>query len=233
MARCANRPRARLLLVEDDPTIGGAARTRLVHEGYAVDVAQTAAAARDAYARADYDLIILDLSLPDGDGLELLRGWRGTRGEVPVIAVTARASLEDKVHGLDSGADDYLTKPFEMQELLARIRATLRRHGRPHEQILVAGNLQLDTARRQLRVAGRRINVPRRELAMLELLLRRAGEVTDRDEVMRAAYAEDEHTSSNVLEANLSRLRQRLSASGGNIQIESIRGVGYLLREPS
>jgi DNA-binding response OmpR family regulator len=228
----ARRPAAqvRLLLVEDDPTIAAAVEARLAGEAYAVDVARTAKAASAAVEGADYDLVILDLSLPDGDGLDLLRRWRSRQNAPPVIAVTARAGIEDKVHGLDSGADDYLTKPFEMPELLARVRATLRRR-QSGGQVLSAGNLELDVRRRQLRVKGRRINVPRRELAMLELLLRRAGDVADRAEVMRAAYAEDEHTSSNVLEANLSRLRQRLADAGGNVQIETIRGVGYLLRE--
>jgi DNA-binding response OmpR family regulator len=232
--KAAAEPRSRggrLLLVEDDATIAAAAYRMLTGEAHVVDIASTASAARAAVDRGDYDLVILDLSLPDGDGVDLLQQWRGLGRTVPVIVVTARAGIEDKVAGLDSGADDYLTKPFEMRELLARVRATLRRRGPAGDQQLSFANLELDTVRRQLRVAGRRINAPRRELAMLELLLRRAGEVADRDEVMRAAYAEDEHTSSNVLEANVSRLRQRLAAAGGNVQIESIRGVGYLLRE--
>lgn len=222
---------ARLLLVEDDATIAAAAYRRLAEEGHVVDIASTATAARSAVDNDDYDLVILDLSLPDGDGIDLLQHWRHAGRGVPIIVVTARSGIEDKVQGLDSGADDYLTKPFEMQELLARVRATLRRRGGPGAQIQILNfaNLELDTMRRQLRVAGRRINAPRRELAMLELLLRRAGEVADRNEVLRAAYAEDEHTSSNVLEANVSR--QRLAAAGGAVQIESIRGVGYLLRE--
>jgi DNA-binding response OmpR family regulator len=229
-----NRPAARgarLLLVEDDATIAAAAYQKLSGEAHIVDIASTANAARAAVDNDDYDLVILDLSLPDADGIDLLQHWRSSGRGVPIIVVTARAGIEDKVQGLDSGADDYLTKPFEMDELLARVRATLRRRGGTGEQMLNFGNLELDTVRRQLRVAGRRINAPRRELAMLELLLRRAGEVADRNDVLRAAYAEDEHTSSNVLEANVSRLRQRLAAAGGNVQIESIRGVGYLLRE--
>ena len=228
---CLPRSGARLLLVEDDPTIAAAAYAKLTGEAHVVDIASTANAARGAVENADYDLVILDLSLPDGDGFDLLRHWRSGGQTVPVIVVTARAGIEDKVQGLDIGADDYLTKPFEMQELLARVRATLRRRGNLRDQLLRFGNLELDTIRRQLRVAGHRINAPRRELAMLELLLQRAGEVAQRDEVMRAAYADDEHTSSNVLEANVSRLRQRLTAAGGNVEIESIRGVGYLLRE--
>jgi DNA-binding response OmpR family regulator len=211
------RPGARLLLVEDDPTIAAAAYQKLTGEVPTVD--------------PEYDLVILDLSLPDADGMELLQRWRHSARRVPIIVVTARAGIEDKVHGLDTDADDYLTKPCEMQELLARMRAALRRRADAGEQVLNFANLELDTMRRQLRVAGRRINAPRRELAMLERLLRRAGEVADRDEVMRAAYAVDEHTSSNVLEANVSRLRQWLAAAGGNVQIGSIRGVDYLLQE--
>jgi DNA-binding response OmpR family regulator len=141
------RPGARLLLVEDDRTIAAAAYQKLTGEAHVVDIASTASAARAAVDNARYDLVILDLSLPDTDGMELLQLWRHTARGLPIIVVTARAGIEDKVQGLDSGADDYLTKPFEMQELLARVRAALRRRGSGGEQILSFANLELDTMR--------------------------------------------------------------------------------------
>jgi len=149
-----------------------------------------------------------------------------------VIAVTARATLEAKIQGLDAGADDYLVKPFEMGELLARVRAILRRPGGVLGHLLTLGNLELDTVRRALKVAGRRINIPRRELAILELLMRNAEQVVEREAAMRAAYSADEHVSSNVMEANLSRLRQRLEAAGADIRIHTIRGLGYMIQGP-
>ena len=222
---------ANILLVEDDPAIASKMSAYLRQEGYAVE---WAADKRQASAAADsrrFDLIILDLGLPQGDGLDLLKRWRGGDRSVPVIVVTARGGIEDRISGLDAGADDYIAKPFEMREFSARVRAVLRRPGGALGKILRFGNLELDTIRRVLRVAKRRDNAPRREIAILELLLRHAGSVVDRDTVMRAAYAHDEHATANALEANVSRLRQRLAQAGANVEIHTIRGVGYLLRE--
>ena len=229
-AGAQTRLSARILLVEDDVIIAGAVRESLRCDGHCVDWVTDARRAGTAFAETRYDLVILDLNLPDGDGIDLLGRWRAAQRSTPVIAVTARGSIEDKIEGLDKGADDYLVKPFEMRELLARVRAILRRPGGVLGRLLSLGNLELDTVRRALKVGGRRINIPRRELATLELLMRNAQRVVEREAAMRAAYSADEHVSSNVLEANLSRLRQRLEAAGATVQIHTIRGLGYMLQ---
>jgi DNA-binding response OmpR family regulator len=226
-ARCA----AHILLVEDDAAIAQNAHECLTHEGYSVRIAANRRLASAAADHSRFDLIVLDLGLPDGDGVELLKRWRSGDRAVPVIVVTARGGLEDRIRGLDAGADDYVAKPFEMRELSARVRAVLRRPGGALGTLLTLGNIELDTVRRQLRVGGHRENAPRRELAILEILMRNAGMVVDRDAVMRAAYAPDEHATQNALEANISRLRQRLELATASADIHTIRGVGYLLRE--
>jgi DNA-binding response OmpR family regulator len=225
------RSAARILFVEDDASIAENASHALRNEGYDIDVVPTRRHAGAAADTARYDLIILDLGLPDGDGLELLRRWRGGDRAVPVIAVTARGGIEDRIRGLDAGADDYIAKPFEMRELSARVRAVLRRPGGALGKLLTFCNIEMDTVRRRLRIAGHLENAPRRELAILELLMRRAGTVVDRDAVMRAAYAADEHATLNALEANISRLRQKLVHAGAGAELHTVRGVGYLLRE--
>jgi len=203
----------------------------LQSEGYAVELARTRQQAGVAADRARFDLVILDIGLPDGSGLDLLPRWRARDRATPVIAVTARSGIEDRIKGLDAGVDDYIAKPFEMRELAARVRAVLRRPGGALGELLVLGNVELDTVRRRLRIAGHLENAPRREIAILEILMRRADSVVDRDAVMRTAYAADEHASQNALEANISRLRQRLAQAGARVEICTIRGVGYLLRE--
>lgn len=222
---------AHILLVEDDPAISHSAAECLREEGHDITMAETKRQASVAADHTRFDLIILDLGLRDGDGLELLRRWRKGDRAVPIIVVTARGGLEDRIGGLDAGADDYIAKPFEMRELSARVRAVLRRPGGALGKLLVLANVELDTVRRTLRIAGRRENAPRRELAILEILMRQAGLVVDRDAVMRAAYSSDEHASVNALEANVSRLRQKLTRAGAGVEVHTIRGVGYLLRE--
>lgn len=225
------RSAASILLVEDDPAISAKAAENLRREGYAVTTAANRRTASAAADRSRFDLIVLDLGLPDADGHDLLKRWRGGDRAVPVIVVTARAGIEDRIRGLDAGADDYIAKPFEMRELMARVRAVLRRPGGALGKVLTLANIELDTGRRHLRIGGHRENAPRREFAILELLMRNAGIVVDRDTVMRAAYAFDEHATQNALEANISRLRQRLELAGAQVEIHTIRGVGYLLRE--
>ena len=222
---------ARILLVEDDPTIADTAAESLRQQGVRVDIARTRVQASAAADSTRYDLIILDICLPDGSGLDLLRRWRAGDRATPVIALTARGGIEDRIQGLDAGADDYIAKPFELRELAARVRAVLRRPGGTLGQLLTIANVELDTVRRRLRIAGHLENAPRRELAILEMLMRSVNNVVTRDAVMRAAYAAEEHATNNALEANVSRLRQKLSEAGAGLEIHTIRGVGYLLRE--
>ena len=222
---------ARILLVEDDPMIADVAAETLRDEGHGVDIMRTRVQASAAADRTRYDLVILDIGLPDGSGFDLLRRWRAGDRATPVIAVTARGGIEDRIQGLDAGADDYIAKPFELRELAARVRAVLRRPGGTLGQLLSLANVELDTVRRRLRIAGHLENAPRRELAILELLMRSPNVVVTRDAVMRTAYAAEEHATPNALEANVSRLRQKLTAAGAEIEIHTIRGVGYLLRE--
>ncbi|MBV8798774.1 MAG: response regulator transcription factor [Alphaproteobacteria bacterium] len=222
---------AHILVVEDDRSIGAALCNALQREGYAAELACTRQQASAAADRARFDLVVLDIGLPDGSGLDLLRRWRSGDRATPVVAVTARGGIEDRIKGLDAGADDYIAKPFEIRELMARVRAVLRRPGGALGELLALGNVELDTVRRRLRIGGHLENAPRREVAILETLMRQANIVVNRDTVMRAAYAADEHATQNALEANISRLRQRLMQGGAEVEIHTIRGVGYLLRE--
>lgn len=171
----------RLLVVEDEIELAGLVRQKLAGEGFAVDVAEDVEDARAAMGTTIYDAIILDLRLPDGDGLDILRETRASRDTTPVIVVTARDSVSDRVQGLNSGADDYLVKPYALEELLARVGAVLRRPGAALGARLAVANLQFDTVTREVTVDGRPLVVPRRELSALEVLMRRAGRVVTKD----------------------------------------------------
>jgi DNA-binding response OmpR family regulator len=204
----------------------------LGNAGLAVDLA---ASLDDGTALLDvcsYDLILLDLRLPDGDGLNMLRRLRNGRVETPVIILSAADSVEDRVAGLHGGADDYLVKPFAIEELAARIGAVLRRPGRSLGLNLAAGNVAFNTVSREVRVDGRAVILARRELAALEALMRAAGRVVTREALEEAMYALDDDRQSNVLESSISRLRRRLSTEAADIGIRVVRGVGYRLEAP-
>ncbi|MBU6444404.1 MAG: response regulator [Alphaproteobacteria bacterium] len=219
----------RLLLVEDNARLCELVRRALAAEGFAVDIAQTLRTAEEFLERAPYDLIVLDLGLPDGDGLTLLRTLRGRAEAVPVLVMTARSGLDDRILGLDLGADDYLIKPFATGELAARCRALLRRPGGVLGSMLTAGNLTLDSNTRRATVAGTAIEIPPRELSLLELLLRRSGQVVARANLENGLYAMGEEVSANALEAAVSRLRRRLAAAGAEVTIHTAHGIGYAL----
>jgi two-component system OmpR family response regulator len=221
----------RLLLVEDHPALAEAIADALRRGGFAVDHAADAEAARALAALGGHDLVVLDLNLPDGDGLALLRGWRAERA-TPVIVLTARDALSDRLAGLDGGADDYVVKPVEMPELLARCRAVLRRPGGRLGTRLTAGDLALDTVSREAAVGGAPIALGRRELGVLEQLLRRKGRVVTRRALEEAIYGIDDEVGSNALEAAVSRLRRALEAAGAAPVIHTVRGVGWMLPEP-
>lgn len=219
----------RLLLVEDHAPLAEAMAAALRRAGFAVDHAADAADARALADLGDHDLALLDLGLPDGDGLDLLAEWRGRA--MPVIVLTARGGLDDRLAGLDGGADDYIVKPVETSELAARCRAVLRRPGGRLGAVLRAGPLALDTAGREATLDGRPLPLGRRETGVLEQLLRRKGRVVARRTLDAALYGIDEAVGPNALEAAVSRLRRTLEAAGAPVAIRTVRGVGWMLAE--
>jgi two-component system OmpR family response regulator len=218
----------RVLLVEDHPPLAEAVSDALRRAGFAVDHAATAAQARELAALADYALVLLDLGLPDDDGLRLLPVLRHG-GRVPVIVLTARDQLADRLAGLDGGADDYVVKPVEMPELVARARAVLRRPGDRSDTVLRLGPLALDTAARSVSVQDTPVVLGRRELGLLEHLMRNAGRVASRQVLEDAIYTIDDEVTPNALEAAVSRLRRTLEGAGCTVPIVNVRGVGWML----
>lgn len=219
----------RLLAIEDEPALAGLLRDALARAGFAVDHANGVGAAEDCLAAAEYDAVILDLGLADGDGLDLLAAMRRRRSPVPVLILTARGTPEDRVAGLDRGADDYLVKPFHMNELIARVRALLRRPNAVLGVVLELDNLRLDTVGRTVSVDGADIVLTPRETSLLTLLLRRHGQVVVREAIEAGLYGFDEPTGPNALEVLVHRLRKRLGEAGAGVAIHTVRGVGYLL----
>lgn len=218
----------RVLLIEDHPPLAEAVKGALARAGFAVDRAKSVAEARETVALADYDLALLDLGLPDGDGLTLLPVLR-QGGKLPVIVLTARDQLSDRLSGLDGGADDYVVKPVDMPELVARCRAVLRRPGGRSGTVLTHGDLTLDTASRSVMVAGAGVALGRREVALLEQLMRAAGRVAARRVIEEAVYGFDDEVSPNAIEASVSRLRRALAAAGSRTTIVTVRGIGWML----
>lgn len=221
----------RLLLIEDEPELSKLVSGNLSRSGFAVDTASSLDEAGAAVKAMNYDAILLDLRLPDGDGLDLLKSLRSRGDRTPVIALTARDAVADRVRGLNAGADDYLVKPFAIEELVARVNAILRRPNENLDLRLRLANLEFDTAHREAFIGGQPLALPRRELGLLELLLRRARRVVTRDALQDALYGEGDEIESNAVDANLSRLRKRLSEAGAQIRIRAVRGVGYLMQE--
>ncbi|MBQ1500501.1 MAG: response regulator transcription factor [Sphingomonas sp.] len=220
----------RILLVEDEAELAGAMRTVLEREGYVVDHVTGLADLREAARLANSDAVLLDRALPDGDGVEAIAELRHWIPGIPVIVITARAEVEDRVLGLDLGADDYLAKPFAMEELLARIRAIRRRPAALPLHEVQVGELVYDMAHDEALVRGERLDLPRRELRVLAALMRRRGRTVLRTALEDAVYGFDDEIQSNTLDSHISRLRRRLSEADAEVQIHTIRGVGYLLR---
>jgi len=221
----------RVLLIEDNERLAELVGDGLRPAGFSVDSFGTAADAAAALGTVSYDAAILDLGLPDGDGLTLLKQMRGGGHGLPVLILTARDGVDDRVRGLNAGADDYLLKPFAMEELIARLRALLRRPGQALGITLKCGDLALDTVSREVRVGDAVLAVPRRETDMLEQLLRRAGRVVSKRSLEDGLYAFDDDISSNSVEALISRLRKRLAQSGVPVAVHTLRGIGYMLVE--
>ena len=223
----------RLLLVEDNDRLAQLVVKGLSEAGFTVDRVARLDEAAAALATGKFDTVVLDLSLPDGDGGEWLRKRRAAGDKLPFLMLTARASTGDKVKGLNSGADDYLAKPFEMEELVARLKALLRRPGGVLGLTLELGRLSFDTVHRETAVAGRRLSLSASELTLLELLLRRAGRVVPRRLLEEGLYGFDDDVGPNSLEAHVSRLRKKLEAAEAGVEIHTLRGVGYLADERS
>ncbi len=222
----------RLLLIEDNPRLAGLIRDGLQGQGFAVDWCGTIAGAEAALQVNSYDLLLLDLGLPDGDGLELLRMVRRRKDATPILILTARGGLDDRVAGLDAGADDYLVKPFQIPELAARCRALMRRPGATLGTILTCGNVMLDTAERSITIGAMPIEAPPREVDLLEHLLRRAGHVVAKAALENSLYAMDAEVTPNALEAVVSRLRKRLTTGDADVTVRTVHGVGYALLAP-
>jgi two-component system response regulator QseB len=219
----------RLLLVEDDVMIGEAVRIGLRKQGLAVDWVQDGAAARTALSTETFDLVLLDLGLPKLDGLQVLKWLRGTGSKVPVLILTARDSVNDRIKGLDAGADDYLVKPFDFDELAARVRAVLRRQSGRAENIVEHLGVTLDPASHEVTRDGVAVNLSHREFALLEALLERPGQVLSRAQLEERLYGWGEEVESNAVEVHIHNLRKKLGAD----YIQNVRGVGYRLRAAS
>ncbi len=221
----------RILLIEDNERLSSFVRSSMEKEGFAVDVFGTVADGDAAVGTVAYDAVVLDLGLPDGDGMSLLRSMRERGDTTPVLILTARDGVDDRVKGLNSGGDDYLLKPFDMKELIARVRALLRRPGGALGMVLTAGNLSFDTVAREVSVENKAITVSRREMDVLEQLLRRYGRVVPKDVLEENLYGFGEEVTSNSVEVHISRLRKRLSGADASVSIHTLRGIGYLLSE--
>jgi DNA-binding response OmpR family regulator len=221
----------RLLVVEDDARIGELIAVGLKRAGFVVDAVGSLGDAELALVGAPYDAAVLDLSLPDGDGLTLLERLRRTPQLPPVLVLTARDSVEDRVAGLDAGADDYLIKPFAMVELVARVKALLRRPGGALGVRLEAGNVLFDTVGRDVKVKDVVLPLARQELAILEHLMRRLGRVVPKAVLEEKLYGMGEELGSNAIPVHVHHLRRKLGEAEATCEIHTVRGIGYFLQE--
>ena len=221
----------RVLLVDDEPEMASALGAALRRYDMVVDHVATLADAREAVISGPYGAILLDRHLPDGEGLALIPVLRARGLTMPVIVLTARGDLADRIAGLDRGADDYLAKPFAVEELLARLRAVRRRSTEISADILRVGRLTFDFSHREANIDGEPLELPRRELLVLEALLRRLGRTVQRSALEEAVYSMDDEIQSNALDTHVSRLRRKLAEADVGIAIHAIRGIGYLLKQ--
>ncbi|MFM9857170.1 response regulator transcription factor [Pseudoxanthobacter sp. M-2] len=221
----------RVLFIEDHEALAQAIGGALRRAGFAVDQVGTLLEAREALALAEYDLALLDVGLPDGSGTDLIPDLR-EKHATPVILLTARGALGDRIEGLNSGADDYVVKPVEIPELIARCRAVLRRPGNRTSAILTAGHLLLDTVHREARRGTEVLGFSRRELGVLELLMRRKNRVVPRQLLLETIYDRDEEVSPNAIDAAVSRVRRALGTESG-VDLQTVRGVGWMLMDAS
>jgi len=217
----------RVLLVEDDPALAESVERYLRQEGFAVDAVASAAAALRESRIFDYDVVVLDLNLPDADGLDVCRQLRERGGTARILMATARDAVAARVEGLDAGADDYLVKPYALAELVARVRALLRRPDELIPVTLRVGDLTLDTATRRARRGEREIELTAKEFAVLQFLMRNPGRVLTREQISERAWDANYDPLSNVIDVYIARLRRKLEAPGERPLLETIRGAGY------
>lgn len=220
----------RILLVEDDAPLADALTTLLAGAGYAVDHVADGLSAETLAQAEQFDLVILDLNLPEKDGLSVLRALRSRRNPVPILILTARGAPAERVEGLDLGADDYMVKPFDVGEFEARVRSILRRQAGLRASVIDLGPLRLDLAARRFSLAGEALELPAREMALLELLVMRAGRVVGKESIVQSLTNLDDSLSDNAIEQYVSRLRRRLQAHG--LILRTARGLGYMLERP-
>lgn len=215
----------RILIVEDDTLLGDGIRAGLSQNGYAADWVEDGDAAQTAMLTNDYEAIVLDLGLPKVPGLEVLKKMRAQGNDTPVIILTAMDGVEERVKGLDSGADDYLTKPFDLEELNARLRALLRRRGGRSTPVITHGDLVVDPASHSVTLAEKVVDISPREFTILQLLLENHGKVMSRSRLEEGLYAWNDEVESNTVEVHIHHLRKKLGAE----LIRTIRGVGYII----
>ncbi|MGI9422148.1 MAG: response regulator, partial [Hyphomicrobiaceae bacterium] len=211
-------------------TLAQAVERGLVKSGYAVDVIGTSEEAEAALRVGSYAAVLLDLNLPDGDGLQILKGMRQRSDHTPLIILTALGTLDQRVKGLDLGADDYITKPFDIEELEARLRALIRRNAGRLGAVIEAGRLNFDTVARTVTVEGELLSLPRRELSLLETFLNRLGHVVSKEQLIESLSDFNDDLSGGAIELYVSRLRKRLAGAG--LSIRTLRGLGYMMEEP-
>lgn len=218
-------------MIEDESALADALREALERERFVVDHVEQLADAREAAKIGAFDLVLLDRTLPDGDGLSIVPELRTNQPGLSIIVLSARGEIADRIAGLDEGADDYLIKPFAIDEMLARIRAVRRRPTDMVAEEVCAGSLVYDMSNDETSIGGVRLELPRRELRVLATLIRRRGRTVLREALEQAVYGFDDEVQSNALDSHVSRLRRKLAEAEAGVEIHAIRGVGYLLRE--
>jgi len=219
----------KILIVEDQERLGQFLERGLKEQAYTVTWTRTCAEATDALADTGYDLVVLDLGLPDGDGIELLRTWRRAKFNEPVLILSARDAVADRIQGLDVGADDYLAKPFSFEELLARIRSLVRRHAAVKQTVLEHSGIRVDLLGHVVQVKGRSIDLTSREYALLEIFMQNPGRILTRTLISEKIWASNYEIDTNLLDVYMSRLRNKLEGIAGTPLFKTIRGVGYQL----
>ena len=219
----------KILVVEDQRRLGQFLKRGMTEKGYTATWTQTCAAARDALCETGYDVIILDLGLPDGDGLELLREWRKSGFNEPVLILSARDAVQDRIKGLDLGADDYLAKPFSLEELLARVRSLLRRQSAVKDTVLEHGGLKMDLVGRSVSLNNQPLELTNREFALLETFMRNPGRTLPRTLIGEKIWESHFDVDTNLLDVYMSKLRAKLEVPGGTPLFKTVRGVGYQL----